>query len=193
MESPAAYRLWQAPFAERKFAPVRTNNDLGRVSRVLDLGCGPGTNTRHFGASDYLGVDVNPRYVSYARQRHGREFVHADATDYVPLDGKRWDFVLVNSFLHHLPSTEVARLLSHARGLVAEDGHVHILELVRPVGASLAGALARADRGRYARPLGRWRELFEESFHSVVLDPYRLGGLGITLWNMVYFKGTPRR
>ena len=55
MENPHAYRLWQAPFAEPKFAPVLAHNDLSRVRRVLDVGCGPGTNTHHFAGADYLG------------------------------------------------------------------------------------------------------------------------------------------
>ena len=50
LEQPLSYRLWQAPFAEAKFEPVRRHNDLGRVRRVLDVGCGPGTNTHHFAA-----------------------------------------------------------------------------------------------------------------------------------------------
>ena len=35
-----AYRMWQAPFLEQKFAPALANNDLRRVQRVLDVGCG---------------------------------------------------------------------------------------------------------------------------------------------------------
>ncbi len=59
MENTQAYRLWQAPFADEKFAPVAAHNDLSRVRRVLDVGCGPGTNTQHFSGADYLGIDRN--------------------------------------------------------------------------------------------------------------------------------------
>src|SRR6185437_15919484 len=48
MEFTVAYRLWQAPFAERKLAPLWEHNDVARARRVLDVGCGPGTNTQHF-------------------------------------------------------------------------------------------------------------------------------------------------
>jgi len=63
-----------APFAERKFAPILAHNDLSKVGRVLDVGCGPGTNTRHFEGSSYLGLDLNERYVTDAHCRYGREF-----------------------------------------------------------------------------------------------------------------------
>jgi hypothetical protein len=37
--------------------------------------------------------------------------------------------------------------------------------------------------------LEEWRLLFEGLFEPVVFEPYRLTGMGATLWNMVYFKG----
>ena len=40
LERTLAYRMWQAPFLEQKFAPALANNDLRRVQRVLDVGCG---------------------------------------------------------------------------------------------------------------------------------------------------------
>ena len=35
----------------------------------------------------------------------------------------------------------------------------------------------------------RWKEIFSAHFNTVTLQPYPLGLGGITLWNMVYFKG----
>src|SRR5437867_13058439 len=77
LEHTLAYRLWQAPFADKKLAPLFAHNDLRAVRRVLDVGRGPGTNTRHFGHADYVGVDINPRYIAYAQRRSGRAFLVA--------------------------------------------------------------------------------------------------------------------
>jgi SAM-dependent methyltransferase len=195
LEQPLSYRLWQAPFAEAKFAPILRHNEMGKVRRVLDVGCGPGTNTAHFeGVDGYLGIDLNPQYVEYARRRHGREFAVADATEFTVPDGERFDFVLINSFLHHIPDADVRRLLGHLSSVVSDDGHIHIMELVLPAQASAGRLLARMDRGDYARPLEDWRRLLSESFEPVVFEPYRLGATRwarTTLWNMVYFKGRP--
>ena len=158
---------------------------------VLDVGCGPGTNTGHFGHADYVGVDINPRYIAYARRRYGREFLVADVTAGPDL-GARFDCVLVNSFLHHVDDAEAHRVLRHLAPLLTTDGHLHALELVRPVGRSVARLLARLDRGAHARPLGAWRALLATHFEPVVFEPYRLGALGMTLWHMVYFKGRAR-
>lgn len=192
LEYPMVYRLWQAPFAEQKFAAVLSHNDLRRVRRVLDVGCGPGTNTHHFAQSDYLGVDFNERYVRTARRRHERNFVAADVRGYSSKPGDRFDFVLVNSFLHHLATEEVLDILTHLRSLLTEDGNIHILELVLPEKVSMARLLARWDRGHFARPLNNWHTIFNHVFEPVTFEPYPLAAMGVTLWNMVYFKGRCR-
>jgi SAM-dependent methyltransferase len=188
LEHSLAYRLSQAPFAEKKLGPLFAHNDLRAVRRVLDVGCGPGTNTRHFSHADYVGVDINPRYIAYARRRYGREFLVADVTAGPDL-GSRFDCVLVNSFLHHVADREAHRILVDLAPRLTPDGHVHVLELVLPARRSIARLLARLDRGAYARPLDAWRTLLAAHFEPVVFEPYELGTLGVTVLHMVYFKG----
>jgi SAM-dependent methyltransferase len=192
LEHTAVYRLWQAPFAEQKFAPILANNDLSRVRRVLDVACGPGTNTQHFAQGDYLGLDVNDRYIQDARRRHGRSFAVADVCKYHADPEARFDFILVNSFLHHLGTEEVVEILSRLRGILTEDGSIHLLELVLPEKRSVARLLAHWDRGKFARPLEEWRGIFSRLFEPILFEPYVLTGMGATLWNMVYFKGRAR-
>ncbi len=60
---PSVYRLWQAPFASAKLRPLQHDNDLCNARRVLDVGCGPGTNSPVFSHTDYLGLDLNERYI----------------------------------------------------------------------------------------------------------------------------------
>ena len=192
LEQTLVYRAWMAPQTERKFAPIRAHNDLGGVRRVLDVGCGPGTNTSQFPTADYLGLDINQRYIADARRRYQRDFQAVDVTRYEVTDSERYDFILVNSFLHHLPTPDVERILAHLATLLSPDGHVHCLELVLPAERSVARALAHWDRGDYARPLPEWRELFQRSFEPVQMESYPVGALSVTLWNMVYFKGRAR-
>jgi SAM-dependent methyltransferase len=193
MQHTLPYRLWQAPFAERKLLPFFAHNDVGDARRVLDVGCGPGTNTHHFADADYLGIDFNPAYIESARRRHGREFIVADVTRYeVPAD-RRFDLILANSLFHHIDDASTRRILTHLATLLTDDGHVHILDLVLPERPSVSRFLARADRGDYPRPLEQWRRLFTESFEPVVFEPYSLGAAGVTLWSMIYFKGRARR
>ena len=190
LEQPAVYSAWQAPFVAEKFAPVERRLARLPVNRVLDVGCGPGTNARRFAGVDYTGVDINERYLAIARAKHGGRFVQADLTNAASAAQLAslgtFDTILVNSFLHHLPDDVVARLLQQLARLLGPDGRVHLLELVLPERRSLARLMARLDRGRYARPLAAWRALFTAHLDEVELEPYRFGG---GLWAMVYFQG----
>ena len=192
MELVAVYRLWQAPFAERKFAPVRRHNDLASARRVLDLGCGPGTNARHFRHADYVGVDNNTEYIAWARRHYPGRFVVADVSKDAMTVGSGFDFILANSFFHHIATQDVRRILAHVAALLSEGGQVHILDLVMPKNNGLPRMLASWDRGEFPRPLEEWRALLTESFVPVVFEPYPLGIAGVTLWEMVYFKGGRR-
>jgi SAM-dependent methyltransferase len=189
LEQNFVYRLWQTPFASTKLAPVLAHNDIRQARRVLDVGCGPGTNTHLFAHADYLGIDINPDYIAHARKTFQRSFVVADVTTYELPPDQRFDFILLNSFFHHIGDSAVRRILSHLRTLLTPHGHIHILELVLPVRRSIALLFARLDRGDYPRPLTEWRVLFAENFDLVVFEPFSLKALGATLWNMVYCKG----
>ena len=193
LERPVVYRTWQAWHGSQKFAPILAHNDLNRVQRVLDIGCGPGTNARHFAHCDYLGIDINPQYIETARRRFKGKFVVADATRFTVPEGQGFDFILLNSLLHHIDLEGARRILSHAATLLSESGSAHILDLVLPSRPGLARAVAKRDRGRFPRPLDKWRDLFSEPFETVLFEPYALKVLGIGWLEMVYFKGWKKR
>ena len=193
LESAGIYRLWQAPFAQDKFAPLRAHNNLDEVRRVLDVGCGPGTNVRHFQNCEYLGIDINPDYVAYARRRSGRQFLVADATRFTVPAGERFDFILLNSFLHHIDTENVRKILSHLPRALTSDGYMHIVDLVLPEHHSVPRLLARWDRGNFARPLHEWRELFAEALEVVTFEPFKVRALRLSLWDLVYCKGRAKQ
>lgn len=104
-------------------------------------------------------------------------------------DDGPFDFVLMNSLLHHLYDAEVALVLERARESLSNDGCVNIVDLVLPPTDGVARRLARWDRGNYARPVTRWLELFAAAFDTVVVEPFAVGLAGTPLWNLLYFKG----
>jgi SAM-dependent methyltransferase len=153
LERPLVYRMWQKPFVEQKLTPILRSGDITRARRVLDVGCGPGTNTSLFENADYIGIDINPSYIASARRRYPRRFVVADVTSYSATAEGKFDFIFVNSLLHHIDTPGVRRLLSHLATLLSDNGHVHIVDLVLPPERfSISRALARADRGHFSAP-----------------------------------------
>jgi SAM-dependent methyltransferase len=189
LEHPAVYAVWQAPFVSQKFAPVERHLAHRDIRRILDVGCGPGTNAPRFAGADYVGVDINERYLAIARAKYRGQFIQADLRTAELSSLGTFDTILVNSVLHHLPDDAVTRILVQLHNRLGPDGRVHILELVLPDRRSLARMMARLDRGRYARRLAAWRELFDARFEPVSVEPYEFAG---SLWAMVYYEGKAR-
>jgi SAM-dependent methyltransferase len=188
-ELPVVYRAWQAPFIEQKLRPLRQRGEIARATNVLDVGCGPGTNTLAFEHAEYLGVDINPDYIATASKRFGRPFLTADVVTFDWPADKKFDFILVNSLLHHLSTPEASRLLAALRERLAPDGHIHVVDLVLPQNrASFPWMLAKLDRGDFARPLDDLRALVSTSLDVVEFEPVPLRLAGVTLWDCVYFK-----
>lgn len=185
-----AYRAWQAPFAQSKIQPLLSHADLSRVRRVIDVGCGPGTNAALFDHADYTGLDINSGYIANARRRHRRDFRVADVTRLAPGSVEPGDMVLLNSLLHHLDADQTRRTLDALPPLLTADGAIHILDLVLPDRVSIARTMALLDRGRYPRSVEAWRAIFRTHFIEQLFEPYTFAG---GLWAMVYFRGTARR
>lgn len=186
MEQPRVYSAWQAPFVDQKIAPVERWLSAHNCRRVLDVGCGPGTNAGRFSDVEYVGIDVNERYLQMARARFRGRFVQADLTsaDLSPLG--TFDMILANSFLHHVNDADTERILAQLAPLLAADGTIHILDLVLPPHKSLAWMMAKLDRGRFVRPIERWQALFSAAFEPAAFEPYFYGG---RLWSGIYFQG----
>jgi SAM-dependent methyltransferase len=189
LDLPAVYALWQAPFVAQKIAPFLAAGPAARAGRVLELGCGPGTNAHLFDPQGYVGIDLSPHYVEAARRRHRGRFVCGDAAAFDLPDEAPFDRVFVNSLLHHLRDEQVESLLSRAAAALAADGEIHLLDLTLPARPSVARFLARADRGGFARPLAAWRTFVARHFDTVTLEPYAVRCGGVSCWEMFYFRG----
>jgi trans-aconitate methyltransferase len=186
LEQPLVYSTWQAPFAEQKLEPLVRHMQRHAVRRVLDVGCGPGTNTKCFAEAEYVGIDINEAYLAHARRSHRGTFIAADLRTAALSDWGAFDTIIVNSVLHHLDDASVERILERLSQSLTAEGRVHVMELVLPAHLSRARLMARLDRGRYARSIAHWSGLFERHLECVVAEPYTFGG---GWWQMVYLQG----
>ena len=189
LEHPTIYALSQAPFVEEKFAVIERHLRCQDVRRVLDVGCGPGINATRFPGAEYVGIDINERYLAVARAKYRGRFVQADLQTADLSSLGTFDTILVNSLLHHVPDDAVRRILRQLHALLEPDGTVHMLELMWPERGSLIGIMALLDRGRYARRVPEWRKLFEECFEPLSVEPHTFKA---GLWAQFYFRGRPR-
>ncbi len=78
---------------------------------ILDMGCGPGRDLRHFHSLGHeaVGLDGSEALVAMARSYSGCEVLHQDFLE-MELPASHFDGVFANASLFHVPSQELTRV-----------------------------------------------------------------------------------
>jgi SAM-dependent methyltransferase len=145
-------------------ALIRRELRLGQRLRTLDLGCGPGAFADLFEGDDYVGADLNRRYIDHARRHRKGTFIVGDARR-VDLPSARFDQVLIFGLLHHLPDEDARAVLGETRRLLAPGGRALVIEDIPAVSRlNLVGRLIHSvENGEHIRSVEHYRRLYSES------------------------------
>lgn len=115
-------------------------------ARVLELGCGTGSFTRLFlaASANVTAVDGSARMIERAeRKAPGAKYVRQDLRG-LELDGsERYDLVFFGFVLHEFEAEERRVLFEQARGVLAPNGRVAIVDHAVPERGSFAQAYRR--------------------------------------------------
>ncbi len=99
--------------------------------RILDIGCGPAAILEYLPDVEYVGVDISPKYIDFARRRYGnRGQFHCRRVCETSLnEWGTFDLVIAHGIVHHLDDNEASHLfqlaitaLNHPGRLVTLDG-----------------------------------------------------------------------
>jgi 2-polyprenyl-3-methyl-5-hydroxy-6-metoxy-1,4-benzoquinol methylase len=107
--------------------------DLWRGKRVLEIGCGIGTDAEQFArhGAEYVGFDISEESLELAMQRFEvydleGEFRHGSVTDIDFLTGLgRFDLVYSYGVLHHFPG--MRNHLENISKVLADDGELRFM------------------------------------------------------------------
>ena len=145
-------------------AIIRRELKVGQGLSTLDLGCGPGAFAPVFDGDDYMGADLNARYVEYAKRRYKRPFLCSDARALKDVPDARFDQVLIFGLLHHLSDDDVRAVLREATRVVKPGGHILAVEDIPAISKlNLIGHLVHhAENGEHIRPADDYRRLYNE-------------------------------
>ncbi len=174
----ALRRLLEANFRGEKAVIRRELRSWQRESRLrmLDFGCGTGELASLFPSEGYVGMDVSPVYVTYARRTFGPRFQVMDGQALAYADNA-FDEVLVAGVFHHLPDEVVRRMAGEIARVLRPAGRLLVMEDVPARDWwNLPGRLIhRLDRGAYIRNEGEYWALLSEHFALERVYPMRSG------------------
>lgn len=117
-EMARCYKLWYGPFLPKD-----------KSARILDIGCGMG----HFlyflkkeGYSNILGIDISKEQVYFVKKYITENVIEADAFDFLANNQSKFDVIVLNDFLEHIPKANILYFLSLVYRALKEDGRIFI-------------------------------------------------------------------
>jgi SAM-dependent methyltransferase len=177
LEIPAAYNLFQKLTRTREYrrkfmerVPIPVNG------RVLEVGCGPGTNVEFLPADknvSFVGCDADARYIDHAKAAYGQraDFYNAPVGSLSALHLQPFTTAVAWGLLHHISDAQVLTLADEVAALLDSGGTFCTFD---PCFTEKQGLLARVltacDRGRYVRYPEHYVSLLGRRFTKTELD-----------------------
>lgn len=161
LKIPQAYDLIQF-FATGGFlSKVAKNLPSMKNKSVLDLGCGTGLLKSKIDTKTYLGWDINPDFIKLANSKYGSDKTIFEVHDIVNdrLPNKKFDFMIIMNVLHHLPDSDVVKLLFRIKRW--KKAKKFIIVESRPRGA-VGNLLESLDAGDNFRDFEKLLETIEK-------------------------------
>ena len=148
---------------------VKDNLIRYNTKTVIDIGCGTGAFIEAVPQDvSYLGVDINKKYISFAKRRfgnHKRRFIVKNVLDKSFYKNKQFDAALFVSMLHHLSDEELSLILPVIKKITRKV--VIIADIIPDPEGVLRKLMVRLDQGKFIRPREEKTRLLSKYFKIV--------------------------
>ncbi len=131
-----------------------------KYNNVLDFGCGIGILAPLFSPKQYLGIDIDPRAITYAKRKYQEYTFRVGDVTKLRLH-KGFDLIVVVGVLHHLNDRELQASLGVMKSLLMSNGKIIMIEAIPPIYKwnILSHILRSLDKGHYVRDVESYRSL----------------------------------
>jgi len=149
----------------RTLREVTAALDAQPGERVLDVGCGTGSFCLA-APGDYLGIDLDPDYIAFARWRWGCPRRRFETVELGELDEPAgFDRALLVNCLHHMSDVVAETALAQLRRLVRR--RLVVADANPEESNRVQAALLALDRGDFVRPVAAQRALLGRHFRVI--------------------------
>lgn len=158
--------------------------------RVLDFGCGIGTNCYLFNTASYIGVDCDQRRIDYAKHLYSDYQFYTVKENYIPIDNDSIDYIVIISVLHHISSEELSNYLQEFRRVLRPNGKIIIMEPCFFENSHLCNHfMSFFDRGKYIRNENEYLNLFyKHDYQTNKLKRFKQ----LFFYNKLIFSADPK-
>ena len=173
LKVPTLYNVFQSAVGgnalRRKIIQNHVRAKAG--DKVIDIGCGSAQALQCLSDVEYLGFDINPDYIAFARRTDGSKGIFVTGDTRSLQDDSRFksaDIVIAIGVLHHLDDREAADCIQFAYNSLRSGGRfiTHDACWVPNQGACSRYIMSK-DRGRNIRTEQEYRELAAKVLKNV--------------------------
>jgi SAM-dependent methyltransferase len=141
--------------------------------KILDIGCGPADILEYLPNVEYMGFDMNPRYIQFASQRYGnRGNFFCQKVNPDVLDNKmQFDIILAKNILHHLDDNESNNLFELAYKVLKPGGRLITYDpCYVTTQSSISKFIYSLDRGKFIRTAQEYLKIVSQIFSNVTIS-----------------------
>ena len=141
-------------------------NNRSKKIKILDIGCGSGEISRFFNNLDYIGIDVNPDYIEFARKIYKKNFEVMNAQK-LRFKKRYFDYVVIIGVLHHIDDKNCNLILNEIKRVIKDTGKIIIIEDVNTQSKIdlLGNIIRKLDVGEHIRTQKEWLELLSKKIN----------------------------
>lgn len=161
---------------------IRRELPLAPGQRVMDLGCGTGNLSNLFPHARYVGVDICPACVCFARRTTGRSFAVMDVA-HLALADDAFDAAIAVGLNHHLDDETMEQVAPQIRRVCKPETWIVIIDIAPPAPWNIVERVRQrwAEQGRHIRPAGEYHRLLGRHLTVERMYPLRWGFLEYSL------------
>jgi len=190
LNPPLYQKLIRPRFAIDKYIkrPVKKKFNLDN-SRVLDFGCGTGSNSFIFNSKDYLGVDVDEKKVDFAIKSYPKYSFKVITDNLLPANNNSFDYICIFATIHHIPDSIFQGCIEEFKRVLDHNGKIVMIEPVFSEDHKFKNWFMRTlDHGRHIRSEKGYMGLFEKDFTVTVHKRFRK----FFFYNELFFSASKR-
>jgi SAM-dependent methyltransferase len=173
LKVPSLYNLFQGVVGGNALRRriIRKHVRATPGDKVIDIGCGPAQVLQSIPDVEYLGFDIDPDYIAFARWTYGDKGTFVVGNTQSLRGDSRFkdaDIVIAVSVLHHLDDEEAVDCIRFAYDALKRGGRLicHDACWIPNQGAFSKWIMSR-DRGQNIRTEQQFRQLTENVFKNV--------------------------
>jgi len=143
---------------------IRDHFKLSPGDQVLDLGCGTGEFSVFIPSQQYIGLDIEPAYIEYAKKNYAGKFILGDASK-LDFPDRSFNKIMVIGVFHHMSDALSGKVLHEASRVLSDDGtFLFVEDLSSPENNFLTRWLHKLDKGEFIRTTEGYRNLVSPHF-----------------------------